>query len=73
MRAGPTGRRGRGRTRSVRRAAQTPLQGTSGALWLQRDTKFVRALHPVSVTVHIFGDLALDEGHNIANCSNRRA
>jgi hypothetical protein len=73
MRVGANGVRVRGRTPSVRGAAQTPLQGTSGAFWLQSDLKSVRSPHAVGVTVHIFGDLALDEGHNIANCSNRRA
>jgi len=38
-----------------------------------RDIEIVHIAHRWNVSVHIFGDLALDEGHNIAKCSNRRA
>jgi hypothetical protein len=71
--AGAIGSRGRGGTRGVRRAAQTPPRGLSGGSLLQSDIESVRIMHAMSVIVHIFGNLALDEGHNIANCSNRRA
>jgi len=40
---------------------------------VQTGIEIVHAMHGSVITLHICVDLALDEGHNIAKCSNRRA
>jgi hypothetical protein len=54
-------------------APQTARAELSGPLRVHGGAEFVLALHFSNFNMHIFGDLRFLEGHNIANCSNRRA
>jgi hypothetical protein len=65
----------RGRYRVETRAACTEERprGRGGPFGVQSDIKNVRVLHGPDVILQFCGGQRFDEGHNIANCTARRA